>query len=284
MGDWRAGLESHETEEESHQLSSPYGESRAATPWVRSVIVGAPLMRNPKYNKGLAFSEVERDRLYLRGLMPPAVMTQEVQKERVLANLNVMETDFEKYLYLSSLQDRNERLFYRVLTDHIEELLPIVHEPTMGRACLKYGLMFKNMPRGLFISLKDRGYVRGIFKNWPERRVRAIAITDGENILGLGDLGIQGMGSSVATLACYTACAGVVPHFTLPVTLDVGCNNDGLLKSPFYVGLKRRRAVGESVTLLWDEVIGAAQVKGRPAVGEQLGDCGGGCSIGGHQR
>lgn len=158
--------------------------------------------------------------------------------------------------------------------------------------------------------------------------MRAIAITDGENILGLGDLGIQGMGSSVATLACYTACAGwvqrrfarkrglrwctggptgqtarpyrrrrfvrerllamlarrVVPHFTLPVTLDVGCNNDGLLKSPFYVGLKRRRAVGESVTLLWDEVIGAAQVKGRPAVGEQLGDCGGGCSIGGHQR
>ena len=147
------------------------------------------------------------------------------------------------------------------MSDHLDRLLPILHEPTMGRACMRYGLMFKSMPRGLFVSLHDRGYARSILKNWPERRVRAIAVTDGENILGLGDLGIQGMGSSVSTLACYTAIAGILPHFTLPMTVDAGVDNEALLESPFYVGLKRRRERGDEVAALWDEVIQAAQAR-----------------------
>ncbi|GFR43161.1 hypothetical protein Agub_g4210, partial [Astrephomene gubernaculifera] len=147
---------------------------RPTTPWVRQVISGVDLMRHPKYNKGLAFSDSERDRLYLRGLLPPAVLSQEVQLERTLLNIRSKESDLDKSTYLQGLQERNERLFHRVLLEALEELLPVVYTPTVRLACQKYGLMFKSLPRGLFITLEDRGRVFRILKNWPERNVKLL--------------------------------------------------------------------------------------------------------------
>ncbi|DBB14358.1 TPA: NADP-dependent malic enzyme 1 [Trebouxia sp. C0006] len=127
------------------------------TPWVRSVISGADLCRNPKYNKGLAFTETERDRLYLRGLLPPAILSQDVQADRALINIRSMANDLDRHSYLTALQERNESLFYKLLVDNIKELLPIVHMPTVSEYCAKYALMFRSLPRALFISLKDKG-------------------------------------------------------------------------------------------------------------------------------
>ncbi|CAG9461624.1 unnamed protein product [Pedinophyceae sp. YPF-701] len=230
---------------------------RPTIPWVRQVINGASLIRDCKYNKGLAFTESERDRLYLRGLLPPAVLSQRSQLARVMVNIRSMPSDLDKYSYLKSLQDRNERLYYRVLADNIEELLPVVHHPTVGQACERYGLMFKAVPRGLFLSLRDRGMIRNILKNWPERIVRMVVLTDGERVRGHGDLGIQGMGVAVARAGLYTACAGIVPHLTLPIVVDVGCNNASIRDGPFYVGERHTRPRGDEYYSFLDEVIAA---------------------------
>jgi hypothetical protein len=194
---------------------------RPTTPWVRQVISGVDLMRHPKYNKGLAFSETERDRLYLRGLLPPAVLSQEVQLERTVLNIRSKDSDLEKYTYLTSLQERNERLFYRVLIENFEELLPMVHTPTVRKACQKYGLMFKSLPRGLFITLEDKGRVFRILKNWPERNVKVMVVTDGERVGNLGDLGVQAVGVPISKLSLYTACGGIAPAVCVPVVIDV---------------------------------------------------------------
>jgi hypothetical protein len=194
---------------------------RPTTPWVRQVISGVDLMRHPKYNKGLAFSETERDRLYLRGLLPPAVLSQEVQLERTVLNIRSKDSDLEKYTYLTSLQERNERLFYRVLIENFEELLPVVHTPTVRLACQKYGLMFKSLPRGLFITLEDKGRVFRILKNWPERNVKVVVVTDGERVGNLGDLGVQAVGVPISKLSLYTACGGIAPAVCVPVVIDV---------------------------------------------------------------
>eukprot|EP00271_Cylindrocystis_brebissonii_P012263 TRINITY_DN30516_c0_g1_i1.p1 TRINITY_DN30516_c0_g1~~TRINITY_DN30516_c0_g1_i1.p1 ORF type:complete len:691 (+),score=69.02 TRINITY_DN30516_c0_g1_i1:365-2437(+) len=228
------------------------------TPWVRSVASGVDLLRNPKYNKGMAFTEAERDRHYLHGLLPPAYNDQDMQVQRVLSNLRKYDSDLQKYTHLMALQERNERLFYRVLINHIEDLLPIVYTPTVGLVCQKYGLMFRR-PRGLFISIRDRGRVMELLKNWPERRVRAIAVTDGERVLGLGDLGVQGMGIPVGKLAVYVACGGIHPAECLPVTIDVGTNNEELLRDAFYPGLRQPRVTGEAYGDLIDEFMEAAK-------------------------
>eukprot|EP00890_Picochlorum_soloecismus_P002333 jgi/Picsp_1/30/NSC_00030-R1_malate dehydrogenase (oxaloacetate-decarboxylating)(nadp+) len=171
-----AGVYSQDRDEDDGPLSRP------TTPWVRNVISGVDLMRNAKYNKGLAFTQQERDRLYLRGLLPPAVLSQQVQSERVLINIRGMKSDLRKITYLMSLQERNERLFYYVLQKNIEELLPLLQFPALGEYCQKYSLMFRSLPRGLFLSLEDKGHVFSILKNWPERRVKAICLTDGEKV------------------------------------------------------------------------------------------------------
>lgn len=238
-------------------------DQRALTPWVRSVISGVDLLRNPKYNKGLAFSEQERDKLFLRGLLPAGSMSQEAQVERVMANVRELKSPLERYRHLTALQERNERLFFRVLTQHPEEVKPIIYAPTVGRAAQAYGLLFRR-PRGLFISMSDRGRVYSLLKNWPERRVTTIVLTDGERVMGLGDLGVQAMSVAVSKCALYTAFGGIDPAETLPVCIDVGTDNEALLDDPFYVGLRHQRVRGEAYDELVDEFIQGAKRRWGP--------------------
>ncbi|MCD7466636.1 hypothetical protein HAX54_003547, partial [Datura stramonium] len=172
-----------------------YGEDRATedqtiTPWIFSVASGYSLLRDPHYNKGLAFTEGERDAHYLRGLLPPTVSSQELQEKKVMHNLRQYQVPLQRYMAMMDLQERNERLFYKLLIDNVEELLPVVYTPTVGEACQKYGSIFRR-PQGLFISLKEKGKILEVLKNWPEKSIQVIVVTDGERILGLGDLGCQ---------------------------------------------------------------------------------------------
>ena len=218
---------------------------------------GVDLLHDPLLNKGTAFTEAEREALGLRGLLPPRAATMEEQIARVMSNLRAKPNDLEKYVYLTSLHDRNETLFYRVVVDHIDELMPIIYTPTVGRACQEYGQLFRRA-RGMFIAAEDRGRVRDTLRNWPNADVRAIVVTDGERILGLGDLGANGMGIPVGKLSLYTACAGVHPAVTLPVTLDVGTENAALLDAPLYLGVRRKRLRGAPYDALVEEFVEAA--------------------------
>lgn len=221
---------------------SPWGETRRAR--------GAQLLADPLCNKGTAFTERERDLLGLRGLLPPRVFTLDEQVQRSLGAVRRKQDAMEKYIYLTNLQNRNEVLFYRLVTDHIEEMVPLIYTPTVGQACLEYGSIYRR-PRGLFLSLKDRGRIEETLRLWPQQSVRLIVVTDGERILGLGDLGALGMGIPVGKLSLYTACAGVHPGYTLPITLDVGTDNASLHVGEFYIGLKQPRARGA----LYDEFL-----------------------------
>jgi malate dehydrogenase (oxaloacetate-decarboxylating)(NADP+) len=205
---------------------------------------GVQLLHDPLLNKGTAFTEQERDALGLRGLVPPRVFTLEEEVQRALGSLRRKPDAIEKYIFLTALQNRNETLFYRLVVDHIEEMVPLIYTPTVGQACLEYGSIFRRS-RGLFISIKDRGHIAEILRHWPHEGARLIVVTDGERILGLGDLGALGMGIPVGKLSLYTACAGVHPYYTLPITLDVGTDNDRLHEDPFYIGLRQRRVRGE---------------------------------------
>ena len=219
---------------------------------------GVTLLRDPIRNRGTAFSEEERDRLGLRGLLPPRINTIDEQVRRALANIRREQTPLEKYLWLTALQDRNETLFYRVVLEHLQELMPIIYTPTVGRACQEYGNIFRE-PRGIFVSIHDRGRVDQLLRNWPQRDVRVIVVTDGERILGLGDLGGGGMGIPVGKLSLYTACAGVHPDRCLPVMIDCGTDNELLRNDPMYIGLRQARVRGEAYDALIDEFVQAVQ-------------------------
>ncbi|HEX2855321.1 MAG TPA: NAD-dependent malic enzyme [Opitutaceae bacterium] len=214
------------------------------------------LLSDPLCNKGTAFTERERDALGLRGLLPPRVFTLEEQVQRSLGAMRRKQDAIEKYIYLTNLQNRNEVLFYRLVIDHIEEMVPLIYTPTVGQACLEYGSIYRR-PRGLFISLRERGRIAGILRHWPQENVRLIVVTDGERILGLGDLGALGMGIPVGKLSLYTACAGVHPSYTLPITLDVGTDNASLHSGEFYIGLKQARARGAVYEEFIEEFVSA---------------------------
>lgn len=219
---------------------------------------GSSILHDPALNKGTAFTMAERDALGLHGLLPPHVSTQDEQVERVMDNFNRKDNDLEKYIFMIALLERNQQLFYRVVMDYIEEMLPILYTPTVGKACLEYGHIFRR-PRGLYLSAEDQGRMKEILGNWHYLNPRIIVITDGERILGLGDLGANGMGIPIGKLTLYSACAGVPPSTTLPITLDVGTNNQALIDDNLYLGLKMPRLRGERYDAIVDEFVDAAQ-------------------------
>ncbi len=218
---------------------------------------GMALLRDPALNKGTAFTMAERDALGLRGLLPPRVLSQEDQEARVLENFRSKASDLEKYINLAALHDRNEALFFRLVIDHPDEMMPIIYTPTVGLACERFGHIFQR-PRGIFVSANDRGRIREMLRNWPEPEVSIIVVTDGERILGLGDLGANGMGIPVGKLSLYTACAGIPPSRCLPVLIDAGTNNESLRQDPLYIGLPQARITGEAYDALIEEFISAA--------------------------
>ncbi len=214
-------------------------------------------LHDPALNKGTAFTVEERNRLGLDGFLPPRVATQEQQVARILESVRGASSDLDRYIALTALQDRNEHLFYRTVMDHVAEMLPILYTPTVGEACKRFSHIFRR-PRGIYICPRDRGHIRAILRNWPATEdVAVIVVTDGERILGLGDLGANGMGIPIGKLSLYTACAGVDPGRTLPVMLDVGTENAGLCDDPLYVGLPQRRLRGAEYDALVEEFVTA---------------------------
>src|SRR6202045_989966 len=213
---------------------------------------GYALLHNPRLNKGTAFTEAERRAYGLEGLLPPAVTNIDLQVARRHAEIANLDNDLQKYLVLSDLQGRNETLYYAVLMSDPATYMPLVYTPTVGEACQKFGHIFRQA-RGIYLPISARGRLKQLLSNWPEKDVRFIVVTDGERILGLGDLGAGGMGIPIGKLSLYTACAGVPPQYCLPIVLDVGTNNQVLLDDPLYQGLRRHRARGEDYLTLVDE-------------------------------
>jgi malate dehydrogenase (oxaloacetate-decarboxylating)(NADP+) len=220
--------------------------------------IGYDVLRDPRQNKGTAFTAAERRKYRLEGLLPPAVTNIELQAARRHTEIAALDSDLQKYLVLSDLQARNERLFYKLVMSDPATYLPLVYTPTVGEACQKFGHIFREA-RGMFLPISDRGRLREILGNWPEKDVRFIVVTDGERILGLGDLGAGGMGIPLGKLALYTACAGVPPQYCLPVVLDVGTNNPVLHDDPLYLGLRHNRVRGEEYMAFVDEFVAAVQ-------------------------
>jgi len=211
---------------------------------------------NPHINKGTAYTIEERMKLGIHGLLPPSVVDIDTQIARLVKNYSYETTDLGRYSFLMALYERNETLFYKMVQSDVKKYMPIIYTPTVGLACQKFGEIFKR-PRGLYITIRDRGNIASILQNWHEKEVKAIVVTDGERILGLGDLGCQGMGISIGKLALYTACAGVKPDMTLPIQIDVGTNNETLLKDPFYPGLRQKRVQGKEYEEFLDEFMSA---------------------------
>jgi len=219
---------------------------------------GYELLHDPRLNKGTAFTAAERRELGLEGLLPPAISTVELQMARRHEEIAKLSDDLQKYLVLSDLQVRNETLYYALLMSDPATYMPIVYTPTVGEACQKFGHIFRQ-PRGMYIPISARGRIRELLGNWPEKNVRFIVVTDGERILGLGDLGAGGMGIPIGKLALYTACAGVPPQYCLPVVLDVGTNNAQLVDDPLYLGLRQPRVRGDDYFEFVGEFVATVQ-------------------------
>jgi malic enzyme len=221
---------------------------------LETVVRGVALTDNPLLNKGTAFTEAERHELGLLGLLPPQVQTIEEQERRVMANFAEKPNDLERYVQLLALLDRNETLFYRIVLNRIEEVLPIIYTPTVGQACQSFSRIYRRR-RGLYLTLDDVNRVDEILANWQSSDVGIVVVTDGERILGLGDLGAGGMGISIGKVSLYVTGAGFHPARTLPVCLDVGTNNAGLRADPMYLGQQRARARGSEYDALIEAFI-----------------------------
>jgi len=221
---------------------------------------GVEILHEPLLNKGTAFSSVERDALGLRGLVPPRVVTQDEQVERVLENFNKKTDPLDKFIYLTALHDRNETLYYKVLIDNLMEMTPIVYTPVVGAACQQFGHIYRRQ-RGMYISLYDKGHIRQMFENWNADEVDIIVVSDGSRILGLGDLGANGMGIPIGKLALYVAGGGIYPCKTLPIIIDTGTNNQELLDDPLYLGINQKRCGEDEYYDLIDEFVRAVQRK-----------------------
>ncbi len=219
---------------------------------------GVHLLRNPWLNKSSAFTEEERDRFGLRGLLPPRVSTASEQVLRLKEIIDKQTSSLGKYLILESVHASDEALFFRLVMENIEEYMPLIYTPTVGEACQQFSHIFR-YARGLYVTINDRGRVRELIKNVPNHQVDMIVVTDGQRILGLGDLGVNGMGIPIGKLALYTACAGVNPQHALPVTIDVGTNNEDFLADPLYMGLRQKRVDGEEYYALVQEFIEAVR-------------------------
>jgi malate dehydrogenase (oxaloacetate-decarboxylating)(NADP+) len=219
---------------------------------------GIELLRDPSFNKSTAFTEAERQTLGLVGLVPDVTETEDLQLSRVMMQLGHKATDLDRYIYLINLLDHNETLFYRTVMSDPTRFLPIVYDPTIGEACLKFGHIYRQ-PRGMYLSLTRRGKVEEVLKNWPRTDIRFICVTDGGRILGLGDLGANGMGIPIGKLQLYTACAGVPPQYLLPMYLDAGTNNEQYLHDPLYLGMRQTRPRTEELYSFVDEFVEAVQ-------------------------
>lgn len=231
---------------------------------------GPNLLETPLLNKGSAFSKEERAAFNLTGLLPPRYESIEEQAERAYMQYKSFETPLNKHIYLRAIQDNNETLFYRLLTDHLEEMMPIIYTPTVGDACEKFSDIYRSS-RGLFISYSERDQLDDILRNATKQKVKVIVVTDGERILGLGDQGIGGMGIPIGKLSLYTACGGISPAYTLPVMLDVGTNNEKLLEDPMYMGARHKRINQEEYDEFLDKFIKAV-TKRWPGVMLQFED------------
>jgi malate dehydrogenase (oxaloacetate-decarboxylating)(NADP+) len=219
---------------------------------------GIELLQDPSLNKSTAFTESEKQALGIVGLVPDVTETQDLQLSRVMMQLSHKTTDLERYVYLVNLLDHNEVLFYRTVMSDPARFLPIVYDPTIGEACLKFGHIYRQA-RGMYLSMTRRGKVRDILKNWPQRDIRFICVTDGGRILGLGDLGANGAGIPIGKLQLYTACAGVPPQYLLPMYLDAGTNNEQYLRDPLYLGMHKTRPPTEELFSFVDEFVAAVQ-------------------------
>ncbi|KAG0497730.1 hypothetical protein HPP92_002421 [Vanilla planifolia] len=231
---------------------------------------GTDILHDPWFNKDTGFPLTERDRLGLRGLLPPRVISFEQQYERFMNSYRSLENNTQsenpsivalaKWRILNRLHDRNETLYYRVLIDNIKDFAPVIYTPTVGLVCQNYGGLYRR-PRGMYFSAKDKGEMMSMIYNWPARQVDMIVITDGSRILGLGDLGVQGIGIPIGKLDMYVAAAGMNPQKILPVMLDVGTNNQRLLEDNLYLGLRQSRLEGDEYLSIVDEFMEAAYAR-----------------------
>lgn len=219
---------------------------------------GSDILNNPLFNKGTAFKSGERDRLSFRGLLPPRRLNMTIQKKRFLKSLRQEDSPIKKNIELEALHDRNETLYHRVLVDHIEEMAPLIYTPTVGQACKEFGMRYRR-PRGMYFTEEDHGHMAAMVHNWPYHDVRVICVTDGSRILGLGDLGANGMGIPIGKLSLYCAAGGIAPHRVLPVVIDAGTDNEELLEDEFYLGVQEKRLKGREYYKLIDEFMQAVR-------------------------